>query len=141
MKLLLGCLAVAVAVASCKTVVTTTTEVRPSRYAVVEFTRALPADSVLAYARRAAEAEGLKIQRVDRSTGSVVAGPVQYAASNDLPALEALVTIAAIASGPETRVRITASSAVEVNETGGLDARLAELVQRVQKRFDLLAGH
>lgn len=141
MKRLMFWLAVAVAVTGCKTVVTTTTEVRPSRYAVVEFTRLLPIDSVLVYARRAAEAESLKIQRVDRSTGSVVAGPVQYAASNELPALDALVTIAALATGPETRVRITASSAVEANQTGGTDVRLAELVQRVQKRFELIAGH
>ncbi|HEX6559719.1 MAG TPA: hypothetical protein VF021_09665 [Longimicrobiales bacterium] len=140
MKLRIAGLAMLVLMSACRTVVTTTTEVRPSRYAVVEFTRQIAPDSVLVYAARSAQAENLTIQKVDREAGTVIAGPVKIAESAGLPALEALITIAARSSGPETTVRITASSAVEANQMGGTDARLMELVQRVQKHMEEQIG-
>ena len=127
--------------AGCRTVVTTTTEIRPTRYAVLEFTRPVSHDSIVAYAERAVKAEGLRIQNADPDAGVLTAGPVKIPAAAGQPALEAVVTISSDTRGAETRVRIFASSPVEQDEKGGTDARLMELAQRVERRLDALIGH
>lgn len=130
-------LLVAVLVLSaCRTVVTTTTEIRPSRYAVLEFTRLVSPDSVVAYAKRAVTAENLKVRSVDQAAATVTAGPRLFARTDSLPALEAQVTISAEASGPETRVRIVVSSPVEAGQRGGVDARLMQMAQQIEQRLE-----
>jgi len=120
----------------CRTVVTTTTEVRPSRYAVVEFTRAVARDSALAYAVAALKAENLKIQQLNREQGSVVAGPMAVPAENGLPALQALITVTTSTSGSEVTVRITSSATLEPDQTGGTDPRLRAIVERIRRRIE-----
>lgn len=129
------------ALTGCRTVVTTTTEVRPSRYAVLEFTRPVSHDSIIAYARRAVTAENLKVQSVDAAAGVVRAGPVKLAATADLPELEADVTVSAATQGATTTVRIFASGPVKQTEKGGTDARLMQLAQRIENRLDAMIGH
>ena len=60
--------------AACTQVVTSTTsEIRPMRYALIEFTQQLAAhDSAVAYARRALAAEKITLQPGDVSGGVVV---------------------------------------------------------------------
>lgn len=126
---------------ACRTVVTTTTEVRPSRYAVLEFTRPVSHDSIMAFAKRAVTAESIKIQQVDEDGGTLMAGPVNIAAVDGQPALAATVTISAQTSGATTRVRLFASSVVEPEVLGGTDARLMSLIQRIEQQLDRMIGH
>ena len=130
-----------VMMAGCKTVVTTTTEIRPNRYAGIEFARIASRDSIMAYAARALEQEQMKVLRVDAAAGTVMSGPVMYAAEGNQPALEATVTITTQATGDAVRIRIFASSMLEQNQVGGEDPRLVSLVQRVNKRLDTFIGH
>ncbi|HUP89629.1 MAG TPA: GGDEF domain-containing protein [Longimicrobiales bacterium] len=134
-------LAVLMMLSACKTVVTTTTEIRPARYAVLEFTRPVSHDNIVKFAQQAVRAENLKVQSVDADKAIVMAGPLKMAATGGQPALEALITISAETSGANTRVRIYASSPVEQNQIGGTDARLMDLAQRIEKRLDVLIGH
>lgn len=125
----------------CRTVVTTTTEIRPARYAVLEFTRPVSHDNIVRFAQAAVRAEKLKVQSVDPDKAIVMAGPIKMPASQGQPALEASITISAETNGANSRVRIYASSPVEQNEKGGTDARLMELAQRIEKQLDVLIGH
>jgi len=134
-------LVAALLLASCKTVTTTTTEIRPSRYAVLEFTRPVSHDSIMAYATRAVTAENIKVQQVDQDGGTLMAGPVSFPAQDGQPALAATVTISTQTSGATTRVRIFASSAVEPETMGGTDSRLMSLVQRIEQQLDRMIGH
>lgn len=126
---------------ACTTVVETTTEIRPSRYAGVEFTREVSHDAIMDYAARALQQEHLQVQQIDEDGGTLTAGPAKFAAEGDQPALDATVTISAKTTGNETRIRIFASSMIEQDQTGGRDARLAALVQRVNQRLDTLIGN
>jgi hypothetical protein len=128
------------AMAGCKTVTTTTTEIRPARYAVLEFTRPVSRDSIAAYAERAVRDEKLPVLSIDRTTGEVNAGPVKYAATAELPALNATVAITSTTQGGTSTVRIHASSTLEQNQVGGVDSRLMELVQRIERRLDVMIG-
>lgn len=139
-RMLAGALSL-ILLAGCKTVVTTTTEVRPSRYAAVEIMRRVSRDSVMDYAARAVQQESLKVQKVDRVAGTLSAGPARFAAAADQPALEATLTISAQQLGDDTRIQILASSVLAENEIGGQDARLVSLVQRVKQRLDALIAH
>lgn len=141
MKWIRTCAAALVLLAACKTVVTTTTEVRPSRYAGIEFTREVSHDAIMDYAARAVQQERLNVQQIDEDGGTLSAGPVKFAAEGDQPALDATVTISTKTTGNETRIRIFASSVIEQDEIGGQDARLASLVQRVNQRLDALIGN
>jgi hypothetical protein len=132
------CLVLVTMLAACKTVVTTTTEIRPSRYAGIEFTRQVSHDAIMKYAVQAVKAENLDVQQVDENSGTITAGPANYPASAGEPALNATVTISAQTTGNETRIRIFASSTLEQNQTGGKDARLASLVQRLNQGLDTL---
>jgi hypothetical protein len=140
MKWMRTCVVLLIALAGCKTVVTTTTEIRPSRYAAIEFTRQVSHDAVMRYAAQAVKAENLNVQHIDQDGGTLTAGPAKYPAAGDEPALDATVTISTETTGNETRIRIFASSALEQNQVGGKDARLASLVQRVNQRLDTLIG-
>lgn len=131
----------AVSLAGCKTVVTTTTEIRPSRYAALEFTRPVSHDRIVQYAQQALRAENIKIQSVDSDAGTVSGGPVKFAGTADAPELDATVTITTNTTGANTTVRIYTSSAIKQNEVGGQDPRLMELAQRIEKRLDTLIGH
>jgi hypothetical protein len=116
-------------------VVESTSEVRPSRYAVLEVTRPLLSqDSAVVYVKRALAAEQLKLQPGNNEGGVIIAGPARFAAEGDQPALEATVTINYVNSTSETKFRIFASSVVEPSVVGGVDARLTALARR-------LAGH
>lgn len=126
--------------AACKTVTTTTTEIRPTRFAVLEFSRPVSHDSIVAYAQRTLKEQNVKIQSVDKDGGVVTAGPVKYPARGDLPALDATVTISAHTQGAESRVRIYASSVLEANQKGGIDVRLMELAQKIQSRINQMIG-
>ena len=134
-------LSIMIVLIGCKTVVTTTTEIRPSRYAVLEFTRPVSHDSIMAFAQRAVIAENLKVQQVDEDGGTVMAGPVKYGEKDGLPALDATVTISAQTTGVETRVRLFASSPVAPETVGGTDARLMALIQRIEQQLDRMIGH
>ena len=125
-------------VAGCtQVVVDTTHEVRPSRYAMLEFTQQLAShESAVAYAERAVIAENLKIQRGEERSGPVVAGPARFPAEGELPALEATIRITSVTSGSETRFRLFASAELEPNEVGGVDPRLMSLLERLAKRID-----
>ena len=129
-----------VTVTACKTVVTTTTEVRPSRYAAREFTRAIARDSLLKVARSAFDAENIEIQQVDRTAGMIEAGPVAFAATADQPALQATVKLSAQQRNGTTIVRIFATSILEPSQKGGQDARLVDLIQRIERRLDALTA-
>lgn len=127
---------------ACTRVVTeTTSELRASRYAALEFTRAVSPDSVIAYAQRVLAAENVKLQAVDRKAGTIKAGPVAFAATAEQPALEADLNINTQVAGAATRVRIYATSLVERGQSGGQDARLAAFVQRIRERLEALIGH
>lgn len=126
--------------AGCRTVTTTTTEIRPTRFAVLEFSRPVSHDRFVAYARQALTEQNLKIQSVDDEAGVLTAGPVKYAATNELPPLDATVTISAQTQGAESKVRIYASSVLEPGEKGGVDPRLMELAQKIQWRLNQLIG-
>ena len=126
---------------SCKTVVTTTTEIRPSRYAVLEFTRPVSHDSIMAYAQRAVVAENIRVQQIDSDGGTVMAGPVKFPAADGQPALDATVTISAQTTGATTRVRLFASSPLDPEMVGGTDARLMTLIQRIEQQLDKMIGH
>lgn len=134
-----GCLLPLLLLIGCKTVVTSTTEVRPSRYAVTEFTRALSPDSFMVQTKRAIVAVGLKVQREDKSTPSVTAGPLRIAATDSNPALDAVVVISLEARGPQTWIRILASAVLPEGQMGGQDARLAEVVQRIRRLIETTA--
>lgn len=140
MKWMRTCAVLLVVLAGCKTVVTTTTEIRPSRYAAIEFTRQVSHDAVMKYAAQAVKAENLNVQQIDQDGGTLTAGPARYPATAEEPALDATLTISTETTGNETRIRIFASSAIEQNQVGGKDARLASLVQRVNQRLDTLIG-
>jgi hypothetical protein len=127
-------------VAGCKTVVTTTTEIHPSRYAAAEITRRISGDSALTYAAQAVQQENLKIRQIDRVQHTLSAGPARFAAAPDQPALDATITISAEPLGDEMRIRIFASSVIEQNEIGGQDARLVSLVQRLKQRLETLVA-
>ena len=131
----------ALLLAACKTVVTTTTEIRPSRYAVLEFTRPVSHDSIMAYAARAVTAEKIRIQQVDEDGGTLMAGPVNYPAQDGRPGRAATVTISTQTTGATTRVRIFASSSVDPEIVGGTDARLMALIQRIEQQLDRMIGH
>jgi len=124
--------------AACRTVVVeSTNEVRPSRYAAIEFTKQLAhPDSAVAYAKRAMAAEQLKLQPGSTDGGVVMSRPVRFAAEGDQPALEATVSINTVTSGADTKFRIFASSVVEPNVIGGVDARLVALARRLAGRIE-----
>lgn len=126
--------------AGCKTVTTTTTEIRPTRFAILEFSRPVSHDSIVAYAQRVLKEHNLKIQSIDRDGGIITGGPIKYPARDGLPALDATVTISAQTSGAESRVRIYAASVLEANQKGGVDARLMELAQKIQGRLNQMIG-
>ena len=131
-------LAAVLLVAACtQVVVESSNEVRPSRYALIEFTQQLAAhDSAVAYARRALQAEQLELQPVNSESGVVIGGPARFAAEAELPALEATVTISTITRGTETKFRIYASATLQPNEVGGIDPRLMSLAQRLAQRIE-----
>ena len=133
-------LAVSILVAGCtQVVVDTTHEVRPNRYAILEFTQQLAShDSAIAYAQRAVLAEGLKLQRGGEKPAPVVSEPVHFAADGALPALDATIRITSVTSGSETRFRLFASAELKPNEVGGVDTRLMSLLERLAKRLDSL---
>ena len=126
-----------VALTACTQVVTSTTsEVRPMRYALVEFTQQLAAqDSATAYAQRALGAEKIKLQPGDISGGVVSGGPVHFNAEGEQPVLDATVTITAMTRGAETKYRIYASSVMPAGAIGGVDPRLMALVQRLSRHI------
>ena len=133
-------IAVSIVMAACtQVVVDTTHEVRPNRYAILEFTQQLAShDSAIAYAQRAVLAEGLKLQRAGDKPAPVVTQPVHFAAEGELPALDATIRITSVTSGSETRFRIFASAELKPSEVGGVDARLMSLIDRLAKRLDSL---
>lgn len=131
-----GVLAFLLVTSACTRVVTTsTTEIRPSRYAVLDFEQQVPRDSMFNQLRRAVEAEGINVRDADRETGIITAGPVRIAASADQPALDAELSISTQAVGRNSRVRIFASAVLAAGQMGGKDARLMELAQRVERRL------
>ncbi len=136
--LLVSCMLLSVM--ACTRVVTTTTqEVRPMRYALLEVTHRLATpDSALAYARRALAAEQIPLQPNDAATGGVTGGPVHFAADGELPGLNATVTITATTLAPETRFRVYASAVLAADQVGGVDPRLTALAQRISKRIESL---
>jgi hypothetical protein len=140
MKWMRTCAVLSIMLAGCKTVVTTSTEIRPSRYAGIEFTRQVSHDAIMKYAEQAVKTENLPVQQMDRDGGILTAGPARYPATADEPALDATLTISTQTTGNETRIRIFASSTLEPNEIGGKDARLASLVQRVNHTLNSLIG-
>jgi hypothetical protein len=118
-------------------VIESTNEVRPSRYAIVEFTKQLAApDSAVVYVKRALAAEQLKLQPGNNEGGVVIAGPARFAAEGDQPALEATISINTVTSGADTKFRIFASSVVEANVIGGVDPRLTALTQRLARHIE-----
>jgi hypothetical protein len=115
--------------------VRTTSEVRPMRYAITEFTAgAVPPDSALAYAKRALAAENIAIMREEVATGTVEGGPVHFDAAGDEPALDATVTITAQPQSSGSRFRVYASAVLPAGAVGGVDARLTALVERLKGR-------
>jgi hypothetical protein len=126
-------------VISCTRVVDigTTSEVRPMRYAILEFTQNLAAqDSAFAYARRTLAAENIKLMREDRATGTVEGGPIHFAADGDQPALDATVTITTNTQGTASKFRVYSSAVMPAGAIGGVDARLSALVQKLAKRIE-----
>ena len=123
---------------ACTQVVTSTTsEVRPMRYALIEFTQQLAAaDSAVTYAKRALAAEQIKLQPGDVSGGVVVGGPLHFNAEGDHPALDATITITAMTRGAETKYRIYAASVMPAGAIGGVDARLMALVQKMARNIN-----
>ena len=131
---LVGCLLFA----ACTTVVMeSSSEVRPSRYAIIEFTQQLAAqDSAVAYAKRALAAEQISLVRAETQGPIVTGGPVAFAADSTLPKLDARVTISATTTGTATKFRIYATSVLNAGEVGGVDARLLALTQRLARRIE-----
>lgn len=123
---------------ACTTVVMeSSTEVRPSRYAVLEFTQQLAThDSAIAYAKRALAAEQIKLHPAETQSAAVTGGPVHFAAETGLPALEATVIINTTTSGTETKFRILTTAVLNAGEVGGVDARLMALSQRLARRIE-----
>jgi hypothetical protein len=128
--------------AACTQVVTSTTsEIRPMRYALVEFTQQLAAhDSAVAYAKRALTAEKIAVQPGDVSGGVVVGGPLHFNAEGDHPVLDATITITAMTRGSETKYRIYAASVMPAGAIGGVDARLMSLVQRLSRHINSMVS-
>ena len=141
MRIMAVAMSAVLALSACKTVVTTTTEIRPSRYAGVEFTRQVSRDAIMNYAERAMREENVRVQKIDEAAATVTGGPVKFAAAADEPSMEATITISTETRHNETRIRVFASSLLEEDQIGGKDARLALLVQRVSERIDSLIGH
>jgi hypothetical protein len=131
---------VALALASCTQVVTSTsTEVRPMRYALVEVTHPLAsADSAIVYAQRALAAEKIPLAPGEVKSGVVASKPVHFAAEGDQPALDATVNITAVTRGTETRYRIYAAAVMPAEAIGGVDARLNALVQRLSHHLEAI---
>jgi hypothetical protein len=129
-------------VAACTQVVTsTTTEVRPMRYALIEFTQQLAShDSAVAYARRALLAERIAVQPGDASTGVVTGGPLRFSAEGDQPALDATINITAMTRGAATTYRIYAASVMPAGTIGGVDPRLLAVVQRLGKHINSMVS-
>jgi hypothetical protein len=138
MKMKRFALIAALLLTACTQVVTSTTsEVRPMRYALIEFTQQLAAhDSAVAYSRRALAAEQVKLQPGDVSGGVVVGGPLHFNAEGDQPVLDATITITSMTRGAETKYRIYAASVMPVGAIGGVDARLMALVQRMARNIN-----
>ena len=136
----LSILALGLFLSGCKTVVTSTTELRPSRYAVTEFARPLLPDSFMIQARRAVVAEGLTVQREDRSVPSVTTAAIKVPATGNEPALDAVVVLSLETRGAEHWIRVLASALLAQGQVGGQDARLAALVQRIRQRIETLTG-
>ncbi len=125
--------------AACTRVVETrtTSEIRPMRYAILEFTQQLGApDSAFAYAKRALAAENIKLVREDRATGTVEGGPVHFNAEGDQPGLEATVSITTSTQGSASRFRVYASAVLPAGAVGGVDARLSALVQKLSSHIE-----
>ena len=115
--------------------VRTTSEIRPMRYAIVEVTHALAADSAMANAKRALASENIKLIREEPATGTVEGGPVHFAAEGDQPALDATVTITSNLQGTAGKFRVYASAVLPAGAVGGVDARLTALVRRISERI------
>ena len=131
-----------VGVAACTQVVTSTTsEIRPMRYALIEFTQQLAAhDSAVAYAKRAFAAEKIALQPGDVSGGVVVGGPLHFNAEGDQPVLDATITITSMTRGAETKYRIYAASVMPSGAVGGVDPRLMSLVQRLSQHINSMVS-
>ena len=115
--------------------VRTTSEIRPMRYAIVEVTHVLAADSAMAYAKRALASENIKLIREEPATGTVEGGPVRIAAEGDQPSLDATVTITSNVQGTAGKFRVYASGVLPAGAVGGVDARLTALVRRISERI------
>lgn len=133
--LLAACLATA-----CTQVVTSTTsEVRPTRYALVDLTQPLALhDSAVAYAMRALSIEKIKVQPGEASKGVIIAGPVHFDAEGEQPALDATITVTATTQGSDSKFRIFATSVMPADAIGGVDPRLMALVQRLSRHIDAM---
>ncbi len=132
-------LALVLLTSSCMKVVetTTTSEIRPMRYAILEFTPQLAApDSALAYARRALAAENIKLIPGEASSAVVEGGPVHFDAAGELPALDANIAINAVTQGTATKFRVYASAVMPAGAVGGVDPRLMQLVERISRHIE-----
>jgi hypothetical protein len=83
------------------------------------------------WARQALTEQNLKIQSVDEEAGVLTAGPAKYAATSELPSLDATVTVSAQTQGAESKVRIYASSVLAAGEKGASAEKLAALTQNL----------
>jgi hypothetical protein len=112
----------------------TTTEIRPMRYALLEFTSQLVRqDSAMVVAKRAFARENIKLLREVQATGTIEGGPIHFMAEGDQPALDATVTITSSMDGSASRFRIYASAVLPAGAVGGIDPRLTAFVERVAK--------
>jgi hypothetical protein len=130
----------AVLAASCvRTVSTTTTsEVRPLRYALTDVATELSnADSALAIAQQALVAENIK-QLPAAEARSVRGGPIHFAAEGELPVLDAELTISLLPDRQPVRYRVYASAVMPAGAIGGVDPRLTALTKRIAQRIQTL---
>lgn len=130
-------LIVSLATACTQVVTSTTSEVRPTRYALVDLTQPVASqDSAVAYAKRALVLEKIRIQPGDASKGVIVGGPVRFNAEGEQPALDATITVTATTQGSESKFRIFATSVMPADAIGGVDPRLTALVRRLSGHID-----
>jgi hypothetical protein len=133
-------LATALLAASCmRTVSTTTTsEVRPLRFALTDVATSLEsADSALAIARSALAAEAITLLPA-QDDRSVRAGPVHFEPEGELPMLDAELTISLLPDRQPLRFRVYASAVLPAGAIGGVDPRLSALTKRVAQRIQTL---
>lgn len=139
MRCLILLLTALLAVSCMRTVSTTTTsEVRPLRYALTDVATELTnADSALAIARQALTAEDIKLLPASEEQ-TVRGGPIHFAADGELPVLDAELTISLLPDRSPLRYRVYASAVMPAGAIGGVDPRLMALTKRVAQRIQNL---